>query len=247
MDSRSESPGDDGLWNSALDILREWDPQGARAIELASLGPWRDGALPRKLIELIGVALNAACTNLNRDGLQRHLEKALDAGATRAEIVLVLKCASVMAIHSCSLGAPILLEEAKAAGAALPERPDADTPACDAMKAAGQWNAAWDPFFALDPAWTDAFMTVGVGIYAGGVLPAKDIELLSIALDASFTHMYAPGTRRHIANALKAGATPAEIAAVLHLCVSQGFQSLNLGLPLLAEALARREERKPRT
>jgi hypothetical protein len=73
------------------------------------------------------------------------------------------------------------------------------------MKAIGQWNAAWDPFLALDPAWTDAFMATGAGIYGSVVLSPKEIELLSIAFDASFTHMYAPGTRRHIRNALKAG------------------------------------------
>ena len=123
MESSSASRSEDGLWGPALDLLRDWDPQGARAIEAVSLGPWRDGVLPRKLVELIGVALNAACTNLNRDGLQRHMAKALDAGATRAEILSVLKCAAVMAIHSCSLGAPILLEEAKTAGVPLPERP----------------------------------------------------------------------------------------------------------------------------
>jgi alkylhydroperoxidase/carboxymuconolactone decarboxylase family protein YurZ len=67
----------------------------------------------------------------------------------------------------------------------------------------------------------------------------KDIELLSIALDASYTHMYAPGTRRHIRNALKAGATVEEIMEVLKLCVAQGVQACNLGVPILAEELER--------
>ena len=88
------------------------------------------------------------------------------------------------------------------------------------MKAIGQWNAAWDGFLALDPAWTDAFMAMAAGIYGSRVLPAKEIELLSIAFDASFTHMYAPGTRRHIQNALKAGATTQEIFEVLKICVA---------------------------
>ena len=83
------------------------------------------------------------------------------------------------------------------------------------MKAIGQWNTAWDPFFELDPVWTDEFMATGAGIYASGVLPAKEVELLSIAFDASYTHMYAPGTRRHIQNALEAGATVEEIMEVL--------------------------------
>src|SRR5262249_21248315 len=145
-------------------------------------------------------------------------------------------------IHSCSLGAPILLEEANAAGMepshAAPEPPT--TPACDKMREAGQWNEAWDPFFALDPLWTDEFMAAGIGIYASGLLTPKLVELLSIAIDASYTHMYAPGTRRHIRAALKLGATPREIMEVLKLCVVQGVQACNLGVPILAEELAAR-------
>lgn len=37
-------------------------------------------------------------------------------------------------------------------------KPATPTSACDKMKAIGQWNTAWDPFFELDPAWTDEFM-----------------------------------------------------------------------------------------
>ena len=107
------------------------------------------------------------------------------------------------------------------------------------MKAVGQWNQAWDPFLELDPVWTDQFMATGATIYGSGMMPAKEIELLSIALDASYTHMYAPGTRRHIKGALKAGATMEEIMEVLKLCVVQGVQACNLGVPILAEELTR--------
>jgi alkylhydroperoxidase/carboxymuconolactone decarboxylase family protein YurZ len=51
--------------------------------------------------------------------------------------------------------------------------------------------------------------------------------------------MYAPGTRRHIKAALKLGATTEEIMEVLKLCVIQGVQACNLGVPILAEELAR--------
>jgi alkylhydroperoxidase/carboxymuconolactone decarboxylase family protein YurZ len=147
--------------------------------------------------------------------------------------------AAVMSIHSCSLGAPILMEEAKAAGAQPAAKAPASTPACDRMKAIGQWNTAWDPFYELDPAWTDEFMATGAGIYGSGLLSAKEVELLSIAFDASYTHMYAPGTRRHIHNALKTGATVEEIMEVLKLCVAQGVQACNLGVPILAAELER--------
>lgn len=70
-------------------------------------------------------------------------------------------------------------------------------------------------------------MAMGGGIYKSGLMSPKEVELLSIALDASVTHMYAPGTRRHIQNALKAGATMEEIMEVLKLCVVQGVQTFN--------------------
>lgn len=229
-----------GPWDLALATLRAWDPAWAQACVKMTTNPWTAGVLPRKFIELVSVGLNAACTNLNPDGTRRHIRAALEAGATREEILFVLKCGAVMSIHSCSLGAPILLEEAKAAGVKPAQKDDAPTSACDKMKALGQWNQAWDPFLELDPVWTDEFMATGGGIYGSGVMPPKEIELLSIALDASYTHMYAPGTRRHIKAALKAGATMEEIMEVLKLCVVQGVQACNLGVPILAEELAAR-------
>ena len=236
-----------GPWDEpAIAQLRAWDPVWADAGLAIATNPWRSGVLTPKLVELIGVALNAACTNLNADGVRRHIRGALSAGASRDEILMVLKMASVLSIHSCSLGAPILFEEAKTAGVAAPDRSgpdrsrsDAATPICDAARRTGQWNEAWTPFFDLAPTWTEQVAAAGLPVYAGVVLSAKDAELLSIAFDASITHMYAPGTRRHIKAALARGASVEEIMEVLKLCVAQGVQAANLGVPILAEELER--------
>jgi alkylhydroperoxidase/carboxymuconolactone decarboxylase family protein YurZ len=235
----NERTQETGPWDQALAQLREWDPAWAKACAKMTTNPWSSAVLPRKTAELISLAINAACTNLNPDGTRRQIRAALEAGATRDEILFVLKAGSLMSIHSCSLGAPILLEEAKAAGVGLTRKTSAATPACDAMRTIGQWNTAWDPFFELDPLWTDQFFATAIPMYRSGVLPPKEIELLSIACDASFTHMYAPGTRRHINAALKLGATMEEIMEVLKLCVVQGVQACNMGVPILAEELAR--------
>ncbi len=227
-----------GPWESALNTLREWDPKWAELNFKMSSNPWTHSVLPRKFIELVSVSLNAACTNLNAEGTRHHIRAALDAGATREEVLFVIKCGSALSIHSCSLAAPIVLEEAKAASVqSTPRSTTEPTPACDAMKKIGQWNTAWDPFFELDPVFTDEFMAMAAAMYKSGVMTPKEVELLSIALDASVTHMYAPGTRRHIKNALKAGATLEEIMEVLKLCVVQGVQTFNLSLPILAEEL----------
>src|SRR6185437_4823474 len=110
------TPEEIGPWDAAIEQLRAWDPSWARTCERMATNPWRSGVLSRRLVELIGVAVNSACTNLNPEGTRRHIRGALCAGATREEILFVLKCASVMSIHSCSLGAPILLEESTAVG-----------------------------------------------------------------------------------------------------------------------------------
>jgi alkylhydroperoxidase/carboxymuconolactone decarboxylase family protein YurZ len=240
-DARNRSPESNstGPWETAvLAKFREWDPVFVDQCLKMSNSPWTAGVLPRKDVELISLAVNSACTNLNAEGTRRHIRGALEAGATRDEILMILKIGSLLSIHTASLGAPILLEEAKASGV-KPKPKAAATPVCDKMKAAGQWNPAWDGFFEMDPAWTEAIIAASLPVYTSGVFSPKLAELLSIAVDASITHMYAPGTRRHIQSALKLGVTPEEIMEVLKICVSQGMQACNLGIPILAEELAK--------
>ena len=133
-----------------------------------------------KLVELISVGLNVGCTSLNSGGTRRHTRAALEAGATRDEILFVIKAGALMSIHALATGAPILAEEAKAAGVKPVPRSNAvATPACDAMKAIGQWNAVWDPLVALDPKWFDEFMAAAAGTYKTCPLPPKSLNCLA--------------------------------------------------------------------
>ena len=214
-------------WGSSLDQLEEWDPRGTGLLLRAMANPWNSGVLPRKEVELISLALHCACTNLDEAGTRRHIRAALDAGATRDEILLVLKCGAAMATTFVQPRRAHSPRGDEGGGSeAADGGPKPETPACDEMRAIGQWNTAWDPFYELSPLWTDdLFAFAVVSIYKSGLFTPRFIELISIAFDASITHMYAPGTRRHIKGALKAGATPEEIMAVLQLCVSMGVQA----------------------
>ena len=238
--NRSPEGTSTGPWdNPALAKFREWDPLWVEQCLKMSADPWTSGVLPRKDVELISLGVNVACTNLNPEGTRRHVRGALEAGASRDEILTILKIGSLLSIHTCSLGAPILLEEANAIGV-KPTPKAAATPVCDQMKAAGTWNSGWDAFYEISPAWTEAIIAASLPVYTSGVLSPKLAEFLSIAVDASVTHMYAPGTRRHIQTALKLGATMEEIMEVFKICTAQGLQASNLGVPILAEELARR-------
>jgi alkylhydroperoxidase/carboxymuconolactone decarboxylase family protein YurZ len=112
------------------------------------------------------------------------------------------------------------------------------TPICDQLRATGNWNPAWDALAELDPVWAEKFVAMGMHTVMSGVLEPKVLEFLAIAVDASCTHMYAPGTRRHIRKALELGATREEIAAVLQAVSVLGIHSSSLGAPMLLEELA---------
>jgi len=111
------------------------------------------------------------------------------------------------------------------------------TPVCDALRASGNWNPDWESFAALDADWTEKFIAMGIAPMVSGVLDAKTVEFLAIAVDASCTHMYAPGVRRHIRKALEVGATRQEITAVLQCVSVLGIHTMSLGAPILLEEL----------
>lgn len=121
------------------------------------------------------------------------------------------------------------------------------TPICNQLMASGEWNPNWDPFYELDPVWTEKFMDMGTLPMRSGVLDAKTVEFIAIAVDASCTHMYAPGVRRHIRKALDLGATSEEITAVLQCVSVLGIHSLSLGAPILAEEMAKARIRQDAT
>ena len=122
-----------------------------------------------------------------------------------------------------------------------------DTPLCDRLRATGEWNPNWTPFYELDPAWTERFVAMGLKPMLSGVLDRKTIEFIAIAVDASCTHLYAPGVRRHVRKALELGATAEEITAVLQCVSVLGIHTMSLSAPILQEELAAREQRSPAT
>ena len=124
-----------------------------------------------------------------------------------------------------------------------PRKPAPIAPVCDQMRKSGNWNPNWEPFATLDPEWTEKFMSMAISPMVSGVLDAKTVEFLAIAVDASCTHMYGPGVRRHISKALDLGATREEIAAVLQCVSVLGIHTMSLGAPILLEELAAHAER----
>ncbi|MFT7673898.1 MAG: alkylhydroperoxidase/carboxymuconolactone decarboxylase family protein YurZ [Gammaproteobacteria bacterium] len=108
-------------------------------------------------------------------------------------------------------------------------------PSIEAHKAKGDWNPLWDTFADLDPEFLEAYLTFRSVPQNKGSLPQKTRELILIAINAATTHLYGPGVRRHVQNALKAGATQDEILETIQLTTLIGIHSCNLAIPILLE------------
>jgi alkylhydroperoxidase/carboxymuconolactone decarboxylase family protein YurZ len=114
------------------------------------------------------------------------------------------------------------------------------TPICDHLRETGEWNDRWNEFADFDPEWTEKFMDMASTPARRGVLDPKTIEFLAIAIDASCTHLYEPGVRRHIRKALDLGATAEEVLAVLQYVSVLGIHTCSLGVPILKLELEKR-------
>ncbi|MFE1935590.1 carboxymuconolactone decarboxylase family protein [Streptomyces sp. NPDC059474] len=100
-----------GAWNPLWDGLHEMDPAWTEQFMAMGMQPWQSGVLEPKFIELLCIALDAAATHMYAPGVRRHIRTALDLGATREEILEVLKLTTLVGIHACNIGVPILVEE----------------------------------------------------------------------------------------------------------------------------------------
>ena len=55
--------------------------------------------------------INVATTHLWPSGARRHIQNALEAVATKEEILEVIQLTSIIGVQSLSIGVPLLMEE----------------------------------------------------------------------------------------------------------------------------------------
>jgi alkylhydroperoxidase/carboxymuconolactone decarboxylase family protein YurZ len=99
----------------------------------------------------------------------------------------------------------------------------------------GFWHESLDPFLEMGADLFESYLRYSAIPWRRGHLEPKVKEFVYIALDAVTTHLYEPGLRLHIQNALRYGATPDEIRGVLALIGIVGVHSFTSALPILAE------------
>ena len=201
--------------------------------------PYEAGHLDPKVQALVAVALSATVTQLDPLEIQRAVERAVDAGATRDEVLCVLQLTSVVGLHSCSVGIPILAECARAAG--LDGWVGPYTPRQQEIirrfETEGPRPRPVDPMFdavvRADPAYFERFAAFLDAPWQSDALTPEVKELVYIAIDVACTHLYVDGIRRHISAALSQGTTAAQILEVIQLASATGMRTITRALPIL--------------
>ena len=237
-----------GYWSDIWNDVLALDPEFFAAYMQFSSVPWKTGTLAPKVKEFIYIAIDASTTHLYEPGTRVHVRNALKHGATKEEVMEVLQLVSVLGIHSCTHGVPILMEELRAAGrgAELPRPapgPREERLKAEFIEARGYWSGLWDDVLALSPDFFEAYLRFSSVPWRHGRLEPKVKEFIYIAVDAATTHLYEPGTRIHVRNALRHGATKEEIMEVLELVSVLGIHSCTHGVPILMEELRATAER----
>ena len=151
----------------------------------------------------------------------------------------VLELSATLGIHAANAGVPILLEVLAETGDA-PDVFDLDARQqqlkADFEANRGYWNPIWDGVLKLSPDFFEAYLEYSSVPWKHGVLAPKVKELIYCAFDCSATHLWLPGLKLHMRNALGYGATPLEIMEVIQIASVLGAHAFEYAMPALREA-----------
>lgn len=228
-----------GYWADFWNDLLQLDEDFFESYINFSAVPWKKGVLEPKIKELIYVAIDASTTHLYEPGIKVHIQNAMKYGATKEEIMEVFELVSVLGIHACTTSIPILVEELKKNGVELDRNLTESQKELKErfIKERGYWSELWDDLLILNEKFFEAYLNFSAVPWKKGVLEPKVKELIYIAIDVATTHLYEPGIRIHIRNALKYGATKEEIMEVFELVSVLGIHTCTVGVPILVEEL----------
>ena len=245
MDERRQRIKDEytanrGFWTPLFDAVLELSPEYFEAYSKLSSVPWKTGTLDPKVREFIYIAIDAATTHLHEAGTRIHIRNAIGYGATRQEVMEVLQLASVLGVHTMTMGLPALVEVMRKMGRGAEIENQTLSPRQEKMKAdwiatRGFWADLPDYMVRFAPDFFETYVEFSSVPWKTGTLEPKVRELIYVAIDASTTHLHEDGTRIHMENALRHGATPAEIVEVLTLVSVLGVHTISMGVPIMQE------------
>lgn len=233
-----------GTWSELWESVVRLDPEFLAAYLTFSAVPFRKNHLDDKTKEFIFIAVDAAATHMYAPGVRQHIAAALRLGATPDEIMEVIELTSTLGIHAMNIGVPILvqvLEEKGLRAGPAPLDANQERIKAEFTENRGYWHSFWDEMLELDPELFEAYTEFSSVPWKSGTLSPKVKELVYIAFDTAATHLYVPGLKLHIENAVGYGATAQEILEVMEIASVIGIHAATTAVPILEEEIAKLE------
>jgi alkylhydroperoxidase/carboxymuconolactone decarboxylase family protein YurZ len=237
-----------GYWADDWQLILEMDPQFLAAYTDVSAYAMEHGALDRRTRELIYVATGAGVTHQHPIGIWTHGRNALEAGATPEQLLAVMELVSTLGMATVHL-AVSELEAAEPGTAAAIGAASGTTPERVARlreryeEVHDAWDDELENVLQAVPDFYEAVLRMEEHPRRSGVLTAKEIALISFAVNALVTHRDEKALRRDIQAAKAAGVTPAELLDVCVQISGIGIHAITVGAPIVAllrEHVARR-------
>ena len=237
-----------GTWSDLWESILALDPEFLKAYLDFSAVPWRSNHnhLDDKTKEFMFIAVDAAATHMYAPGVRQHIKAAFKAGATPQEIMEVIELTSTLGIHAMNIGVPLLVQVLVEKGLRTGPAPlDANQERIKAefTENRGYWHSFWDEMLELDPDLFETYTAFSSVPWKSGTLSPKVKELVYIAFDTAATHLYMPGLKLHIENAIGYGATAQEILEVMEIASVIGIHAATTAVPILVEEMAALESR----
>lgn len=177
---------------------------------------------------LIALAVRAAPTVLDTEGIRTCAELALDAGATPEQVHDTLLLVAGLGFHTLAEGSRRVAEILRQRGQGLPSL---DERRLDLRQRRVGGDEYWyrveaespgflDALLRLSPEGFEAFLAFAGVPWQARALSARVKELTCMAADATPTHRYRPGLRLHLANAVDLGVGRAAILETLAIAAA---------------------------
>uniref|UniRef100_UPI00403A0AE3 carboxymuconolactone decarboxylase family protein n=1 Tax=Variovorax sp. BK018 TaxID=3450241 RepID=UPI00403A0AE3 len=221
-----------GYWRPWTETMLDACPGFVEQYARYAGHPARTGPLTPRMVELIYVALDSSSSHLFESGLQTHMKRALEVGATQADIVDVLHLVAVQGLASVGQATAILAELAgpqdsrgsQAVSTALQARIDR----------LGHAHALrLNELARLDAGYVEVLLDFIEKGRPGAGLADAERSLVQLALHACFTAFNPDGVRQIVATGLGQGLAPAELLQGIQLGAHLAVHGSALGAKVL--------------
>lgn len=222
---KAEFIAERGYWRPWTDTMLQVCPEFVAQYARYAGYPARNGPLSPRLVELIYIGLDASASHLFESGLNTHMKRALEMGASTADVFDVLHLVALQGIAQVGQAADILAEcVGRAPGATQ------NTARQARMDRLGPSHALQLAALArLDPGYVDMLLDfVELGHPPQGLSPAER-SLVLVAMHACFTAFNPGAVRQLITIALSQGVDEAALLQAIQLGAHLSVHGAALG------------------